>query len=312
MNLKWAMLSVFFGAVLSASSALSAEEERCIDYHTPGVSDCRVVQAELEGEEAIEPAEEPDEEVFQKPQPPKPNQPTLEQRVDQFMEDYGKPPREFVAFSLEPTLDNALIWAQKYREMMSRNQRLTEAWRQAQQILSAREERDGEDIPALPNALPPVPDFTPQLEKEARAAKQKTFAEAQKAAGVDVSTNSQKFRQGRIGGAENSAPVININYYFSAQCPYCKKFEKGFQSVIKGMEGRLAVTCVDMTPSGKEKSNIFGKVDCKWRPVQLGESQRFGVESTPTLIIDRGLGGSLERLAGYVDAQSLEKYLRGE
>ena len=297
-------------ALIAPQVSSAAEQPRCLNYHTPGVTDCQVVAAPVSDSIPQLPKLKP----AKKAEPEPPAQPTLDDRVEEFMQDYGKPPREFVAFSLEPTLENALIWAQKYRDMMERNQRLTQAWQQAQQILAAREE-SGAKLPELPNELPPVPDFSPLALQEKQAAQMREMqarGSSRQADASAISRNINKVQDGRIGGPDNTLPVINVNYYFSAECPFCQKFEKEFDKVIKNMDGSLAVTCVDMTPSGQAASNIHGKLECEWRPVQLGEAQRFGVESTPTLIIDRGLGTALERVAGYVEGAALEKYLRGE
>lgn len=113
---------------------------------------------------------------------------------------------------------------------------------------------------------------------------------------------------GGVGAPEDK---IKISYYFSAECPFCQKFEPGLRNVIQEQKARLDVTCVDMTPSGQTQANINGKVDCEWRPLLPGEMQAMGVEATPTLIVDRGESKPLERLSGFVDEQRLRTYLFG-
>lgn len=303
---------LFSVAVITASSALAQGEQkpRCLSYTSVGMSDCK--------EEVVSATETPSEEprpvveFDREPQPTAPAQSALDDRIDDFLENHGKPPREFVAFSLEPTLENALIWAQKYREMLDRNKRLTDAWQQAQQILDSRLQT-GEEVPALPVALPPVPDFSPLALQETQKGRQPQPERAARPLAHGFSADVQDVKGGRIGGAQEVVlKPISISYYFSAECPYCQKFEKELKIITKDMGKQLDLTCVDMTPSGQEPSNVLGKVDCAWRPLQVGEMDKMGIKSTPTLIIDRNQGGSLERVTGFVDAKSLKKYLLGK
>ena len=75
------------------------------------------------------------------------------------------------------------------------------------------------------------------------------------------------------------------------------------------MKDQLQVTCVDMTPSGQAASNVHDGINCQWRPLLPGEKNAMGVDSTPTLIIDRGEELPLERLSGFVDENKLRNYL---
>lgn len=103
---------------------------------------------------------------------------------------------------------------------------------------------------------------------------------------------------------------IQVSYYFSAECPYCEKFKPHLRRLINTHNDKIDVTCVDMTPSGQNPANTDG-LDCQWRPLRPGEMQNFGVDSTPTLIINRGGGRQLERLAGYVEYANLEQLVLG-
>jgi thiol-disulfide isomerase/thioredoxin len=103
---------------------------------------------------------------------------------------------------------------------------------------------------------------------------------------------------------------IHVSYYFSAECPYCKKFEVGFQQIIKELGSKIVVECVDMTPSAKDIVNIYGKVDCDWRPLQSGEMAKFAIKSTPTLLVQFPNKAGPERLEGNVSASNLRTYLR--
>ena len=83
----------------------------------------------------------------------------------------------------------------------------------------------------------------------------------------------------------------------------------GFKTVLAELGDRARVTCVDMTPSGQKAENITGTLNCDWRPLMPGEKDAYGISATPTLIVDRGQGGALERLSGYVDEEKLRNYL---
>lgn len=312
------MLAVLGGCALLplGSFAQNLQKPRCIDYTSIGMSSCKehVEEAAISSTTVVTP---PAVVEFQKPS--KDVSKTLDERIDDFLENHGKPPREFVAFSLEPTLENALIWAQKNKEIIARNKQLADAWNQAQLILDARQ-KVGAEVPPLPEELMPVPDFKPVAQSEIEAlapylSKQSGDSANLRLGAAGNLTNNQSVVGGRIGGGfdiQAKDQPISISYYFSAECPYCKKFEGELKSVMKDMKGRLEVTCVDMTPSGQAEANVLGKIDCAWRPLEVGEMERMGIKSTPSLIVDRHQGGAVERVTGFVDAKSLKDYLLGE
>ena len=146
-------------ATLHANNARS----KCISYWAVGDSGC-------DGAEAVSVTEDIlPEPVVLEPELPlePPGPPPLEQRVQEFMDDHGKPPREFVAFHLEPTLENALKWVQKYEEMLNRNRRLAGAWNQARILYEeAKQQGVAEELPQLDEPLPDVPNFGVQLPAE--------------------------------------------------------------------------------------------------------------------------------------------------
>lgn len=115
---------------------------------------------------------------------------------------------------------------------------------------------------------------------------------------------------GGSSSAQGGKGPVEISYYFSAECPYCEKFEPVFREVLAEMGGNVDVTCVDMTPSGQTQANIHGKIDCEWRPLLEGEMQAMGIEATPTLIVDLGKDKPLERLSGFVDEKRLRRYFK--
>ncbi|MDD9911527.1 MAG: thioredoxin family protein [Alphaproteobacteria bacterium] len=314
--------------VLLAPLTLHAQAEKylpCLNYWTVGMSGCNpeevsktaaVSQTNMLPPPVLETAGQKEvPQITQQAEPP-----TLDKKIDDFLESHGKPPREFVAFHLEPTLENALKWVYKYNNMLQRNVELTRAWMQAEAIYDRSVSR-GEDasvlettksmavpdfgvnIPNMPNlnnlnvqALPPPPaEIKKQIEN---TSSNNPFA----------ATNS--VRDGRIGG---DSGVLEIDYYFSAECPYCQKFEPEFNQMLSGLDIPINVTCVDITPSGQHMSNILGKVDCTWRPAGQSEIQRMGIRTTPSLIIRRGEGRPLERISGYVESERLREHiLKGE
>lgn len=104
--------------------------------------------------------------------------------------------------------------------------------------------------------------------------------------------------------------VIKVNYYFSAVCPFCRKFEPELARVQQQFTTkRLDITCVDMTPGERVPSNKQAHIDCQWRPLGPGEKDANQVRATPSLVIDFGPTKSLELVEGYVDSAQLLSYL---
>lgn len=336
--------------LLFAAPAWAAED--CLSYTQVGASNCQGTVdrgAEKEAEQTLLPEPEV--------QAPRPIQPTptvqiqpeepreedaFEQKVQEYYDTYNKPPREFVEFNLNPTLENALKWAKKYEELQKRDRQLTAAWGQAQTILKDMEER-GQEVPGY-ESMPEIPDYGAPLENEFKAfagdlpSQQNDYSGIAKnsalsngaptpgfAAGDETFSGDLFGRQDEgaisIGSkplkGESLTPVeveeptgpVDIQYYFSAECPFCEKFEKGFKVFIETFKADVEVTCVDMTPSGRKIENIHGKLDCRWRPAVPGEARAMGIQSTPTLLINRGLGDGLEKIEGVIDMRRLQQFV---
>lgn len=297
--------------------------------------------------ELIEPEEPPQEEEMSEEEK---KEAKLKQDIEQFYNRHGKPPEEFVRFYMDPSPANAIAWVKKYNENLQRSRQLAAAWTQAQEIYDRFEEQGMELPPELlpeharenENALPPVQDLgvelPPGMEDAFGSGQQAPMQNHQEMSVGSLNMGGANFSvpvgdDGRIGGnlppeALTIGPLsggdgaaeggtrdgdgpIQISYYFSAECPFCEKFEPGFREVLEDMGNRAEVTCVDMTPSGQDEANIRGKIDCEWRPLLEGEMQAMGVEATPTLIVDRGGDKPLERLSGFVDEGKLRRYLIG-
>lgn len=296
--------------------------------------------------EFIAPEQEPEEEMTEEEK----KEAKLKKDIDQFYTRHGKPPEEFVRFYMDPSPANAIAWVKKYNDNLQRSRQLAAAWTQAQQIYDKFEEQGMELPPELlpeharenESMLPPVQDLgvelPPGLNDAFGAPGQPPMQNQQEmsvgsmnlgGAGFSVPVGSD----GRIGGnlppealtngRGASGPVsagavnsidddsVEISYYFSADCPFCEKFEPGLRNVLQEMDNKADVTCVDMTPKNQTPSNIHGKIDCEWRPPLEGEMKAMGVEATPTLIVDRGEDKPLERLSGFVDENRLRRYLLG-
>ncbi|MFT7432803.1 MAG: thiol-disulfide isomerase/thioredoxin [Alphaproteobacteria bacterium] len=334
---------VIFTALLLLGFASSSFAATCLSYTSLGDSSCQAGVSVTTIDESTMLAEPEVGEVAPVAQKtavaPEPQAPTLDDRIDEYMESYNKPPREFVAFNLDPTLENALKWAKKYREMMERNQKLTAAWGQAQTILSDMESK-GQKVEGF-QPMPEIPDYGAALPKGFGGLAGTLPSQRNDYSGISVNSNATQgaptlgFGQGDLLAntpstsgagdvitkssgnlfgesltASREGP-IEISYYFSAECPYCKKFEEGFKGLIKEFGSDLAVICVDMTPSSRTKANIHGKLDCSWRAAVPGEATAFGVQSTPTLLVNRGTGKGLEKIEGVVDMSKLKSFLLG-
>lgn len=156
------LLPYVFGALLVAAFApwaqAQAKKERCLSYWTVGMSGCG---DEKKAPEPQQPVAQPQPELIEpEPQPQQPQQRPLAERIEEFRQNYDKPPTEFIAFNLEPTLENALRWVQKYNDMIQRSGQLSSAWSQAQQVYQVYQQQ-GIELPPVDyvTELPPVPDY---------------------------------------------------------------------------------------------------------------------------------------------------------
>ena len=337
MNKYLTMTMLLAAAVFAVPLGVPVAYAGCLSYWKVGMSGCDGSQKEEEGVDIV--ATVPETPSNTQPQPEKKpqqqaQQPTLDTRIDEFLENHGKPPREFVAFHLEPSLENAVKWIHKYNETISRSRQLAAMWTQAQQLYD-NSVKTGQPIPGMEQLqgieLPPVQDLgvplpanlqallNPNAQGRPGANPGNPFAQAPSNPFITIPGQTpgvpslSGLQDGPIGSLTPPSAIsgeepIRISYYFSAQCPFCKKFEPGLQNLIKQLGPKVQVTCVDMTPAGQDVQNIHGKVDCQWRPLMAGEKDAYKVEATPTLIINRGGGRPMERIAGYVDELTLKDY----
>lgn len=311
---------------------------RCLDYWAIGPSGCSGKEPEKKEvkkkkkaapeEEVAE--EEPEEEVAEEEMTEEEKKEAkLEQDIEKFYNRHGKPPEEFVRFYMDPSPQNALAWVKKYNESIQRSRQLAAAWTQAQQIYNNFDEQGLELPPELlpeyvresDEKLPPVQDLGLELppglddvfgkkpEQQSVAPSEDTASAIGGLGGDRVQTLGEDRRIGGGPVEEAGEDLIKISYYFSAKCPYCKKFEPGLSKVMKDMKGKLEVTCVDMTPGGQTAENVHEGINCQWRPLLPGEKNAMGVDATPTIIVDRGPEKPLERLSGFVDERKLRDYI---
>ena len=339
--IQTALLMAAFLLVVALFAAPQPAFARCLDYWAVGPSGCsgkepektekkkKTKKAPTEEEEVAEDPDEEEEVAEEEQTEEEKKEAKLQKDIEQFYNRHGKPPEEFVRFYMDPSPQNALAWVKKYNESIQRSRQLAAAWTQAQQIYNNFDEQGLELPPELlpeyarthDEDLPPVQDLGLELPpgmEDVFGAKPQTNTPAPAGdtssaiGGLAGSDRLQVMGENRsIGGApvEASEDLIKISYYFSAKCPYCKKFEPGFSRVIKDMKGKLEVTCVDMTPGGQAAENVHEGIQCQWRPLLPGEKNAMGVEATPTIIVDRGPEKPLERLSGYVDEGKLRDYI---
>ena len=105
----------------------------CLDYWLKGPSGCKEVKNNkkkiiINGNIKVGDVEKDAERIQYEAD--------LNKKIDKFLASYGKPPREFVAFHLDPTLENAVKWVKKFNEDVERTTKIAVAWKQADEIFT--------------------------------------------------------------------------------------------------------------------------------------------------------------------------------
>lgn len=313
-----------------------AAYQPCLDYYQVGPSSkCQPPAPKQKAQPAAAPTPTPTVVAAPPAQPVSPTKSKQDEAIDKFQEQYGKPPREFVAFYLNPTPENATKWVHTYQELLNRSTQLAIAWTQAETLYQNALNKGvpaskfaSTTLPAVPDYGIPVPGFTDNP----------AFYPGRQAPGAPIAqagiqgfggqaavpqlaalTNPASVAAGLVTmpqqKAVNAGP-IELRYYFSAECPYCQKFEPEFAGLLKEMGNKLSTVCIDVTPysgpgTGPSQSHVADRLDCAWRTLEPGEEDQFGVKQTPTLIIRRAGASAFERIGGYVPAASLKSYLFG-
>lgn len=305
----------------------AVESRPCLDYWAVGeAGKC----AEPKPEPKPEPQPLPPSPTVVQAPPPTTVSTTQDKKIDEFIANHGKPPREFVAFYLDPTPENAVAWVAKYNELLQRGQDITIAWAQAETLYKNALNQGVAPGVLNPTAYAPVPDYgipvpgfnTPpymQLISGSAvanpivpAALTQTPPQATLPQTVETPTGLIKPVSTAVTQIGTGKP-LEVSYYFSAICPYCKKFEPGFATLMEELKGRVSLTCVDVTPemSGHIKSpeNISNRLPCTWRPASDEELSRLNIRQTPSLVVNRGDDKPLELVSGYVEPGMLKNYL---
>lgn len=271
-------------------------------------------------------------------QPPSPTAPppqsanTLDAKIDKFLADHGKPPREFVAFYLDPTPEHAVQWVAKYNELLQRGQDIAVAWTQAETLYNNAVQQGVSASTLNPNPFPVVPDFgipvpgfnTPAFTQMISATVPVVKADlsgnafVQQTTGVlpppDLAAGDGLMKPEFPSSEAYTGKPLDVSYYFSAVCPYCKKFEPGFADVVRQMGNKIALTCVDVTPETGGHTRNPGNVNnlpCVWRAGTSEELIKLGVKQTPSLVINKGADKPLELIAGFVEPSQILNYFRG-
>jgi len=235
--------------------------------------------------------------------------------VDKYLENYGKPPREFVEFYLNPTQDNALAWVKTYQSMLQRGETLAQAWNQAEQLYQQGSVASPADAP---RAVSSLAGSAAQAQPPVAVVPQSSVAglllnnNGKNAESIGAFAASAGEGVAQIGGI---AEPVQVSYYFSATCPFCARLTPELAEIKKIMKSELKLTCIDVTPLGAktrpDPANILGKLECDWRVPQGEEVADQRIQQTPTLVIRRG-GAAPLRLSGYVPPVQLASYLKGE
>ena len=321
-----------FGVLLASTSHAAYEEavesRPCLDYWSVGNS---------------KGCEKPKDKKKKPPQPtpPSPTVPpvqaapntppssTLDVKIDKFLADHGKPPREFVAFYLDPTPEHAVQWVAKYNELLQRGQDIAVAWTQAETLYNDAVKAGVSPTALNPTAYPVVPDFgipvpgfnTPAFTQLISSTIPVVQADLTGSAFVQQTTGvlpppGMTEEEGLLkpqtpATVPYSGKPLEVSYYFSAVCPYCQKFEPDFRDVLRDMGDKVNLTCVDVTPETGGHSRTPENVNnlpCIWRAATPDELTRLGVKQTPSLIIDKGESKPLELISGYVEPGQLLSY----
>jgi hypothetical protein len=265
-----AIIATFAGGLGYAQGAASAADQPCVDYFTLGGSRCRPQQPQAPAVPTL------------------PVQPSATDPVQAFLDNHGKPPREFAEFYVNPTPENARRWAQAFQAQQAKAAALAAAWKQAESALKV--------APAAPVSAPPQPLPAPTTPVPLGA----------------TPPSPPPLRLGGFATPVEQHPIMV--YYFSASCPFCARLKPDLLAVTQSLRGKLVFACVDLTPLSPRQAphptNRNG-LPCDWRLPQPGEVEKLQIRQTPTLLISRP-GGNGARLTGVVEPSQLREALTGQ
>lgn len=294
---RWAAMAwVVLGMGVSAGMmdnvrVVQADDTPCIDFYTIGESRCQPQKSQVSASGApqlLVPADEADK----------------EKKVDEFLQNYGKPPREFVEFYMNPTPENAQKWVKAYQGILQKSQNLSRMWEDAETLYSQQG-----DAPAVRRSAPAANTLAPvQPAVVAPASPPRVQASPMGNFGglnlVAVPSAS--------GGVLPQDRGVKLTYYFSQTCPYCARMTPELAVLTMNYKGKLEFTCVDITPNSNgvapSPDYLRDKLACQWRLPQQGELQQQSISMTPTLFIQRGQDAPV-KLSGYMSQEQLRAYL---
>ncbi len=249
-----------------------SQYKTCVDYFALGGSRCQgrgtatVVTPTLPPVIAADPQQDP---------------------VQEFLDNHGKPPREFAEFYVNPTPQNALRWVSAFQAQKARADALAVAWREAEQAMA-------------PAATAPT----------GRPSQSKVVQEPQMKM-PPAATPTSSLRFGAYAPATTRKP--ELLYYFSASCPFCARLKPDLQALTQTLSDKLVFTCVDVTPLSQRQSPVPANRDglpCDWRTPNPGELERLEIRQTPTLLVSRGAVPP-ERLSGPLLGPQVKAWLAG-
>ena len=288
--LRYASQSGLVAFVLASSGFAEAAPKECINYYTVGESSCEATPQPAvapSAPELLAPQAEVSEEV----------------KVDEFLANYGKPPREFVQFYMNPTADNARKWVEAYQQIMQKSQNISQMWADAERLYQQPEAK----VP--PRRVAPALGAAAAVQPVAATSPSLPVTQASPMANFGALTGVQSLP--KAGGILPQESPLKVTYYFSQVCPFCARMTPELSVITKNYAGKLEFTCVDVTPfSGAVAPNpayLRDKLACQWRLPQADELQREGVAQTPTLLI-QPFGKPQVKLSGYMSPAQLQPY----
>lgn len=264
-------------AILLISNSLyaadtSARYVNCMDYNTVGNGLCR--------------PEDPVPEGPKRADAPKPDP------VQEFLDNHGKPPREFAEFYANPTPENAQKWNQAFRAQQMRAMEISKAWK-------AAIEADAATTQPPQAAVPPVVQSVGVKQPVAKIVSNGALQPMPKTTRLGAFAT----------GAEDRG---SLTYYFSVSDPNSAKMSATLGAVYSGGKSKYKFTCVDLTPlSDKFQASPMnrGGLPCDWRMPRAGEVESLKIQQTPVLVVQRP-NTPQQQIVGNIDQQQLINMLR--
>lgn len=265
--------------VLTVSGFIYADTSlryvNCMDYSTVGTGLCRpndpIPEAPARNESKVDP-------------------------VKEFLDNHGKPPREFVEFYLNPTPENAQKWNQSFRAQQMKAANVASAWQAAIKAEKGQVETQNSAQPAVSTSNQAIP---PQKQSQPLRAPQPHQGEGVKNTRLGAYA-TRADQQGRL------------TYYFSVSEPNSARMSSELASIAPSFNGKYRFTCVDLTPLSDKfqaQPKNRGALPCDWRLPRSGELETYKIQQTPVIVVQRN-GQSAEILPGVVAADRLRAVLR--